>query len=177
MLLTLALVVCFILPFQSWRRKLSRRDWAVVAAFAFLVSLILAFVSVWSVWTPCTTNLNFHGGEFDGYFPWSKLSYPLCLSAYHTPLIRLLYDGMRISGDVSFSFFLTNTKVMEVNGTFSYPPIFGEVPLSYSLDFPLFNNGETFFIFMLTLFTILNMIGASIGIALANTLAKKRSIL
>lgn len=176
MLLAFVLVACFALLFQLWRRKFSRRAWAVVATFAFLVSLLPAFVSIWSVWTPYTTNLNFHGGEFDGYFPWSKLSYPLCLNVYHTPFIRLLYDGIRISGDVSFSMFLTNTGVMVVNGTFSYPPVFGEIPLSYSLNFPFFNNGETFFIFLLALFTTFNMIGALVGIALVNTLAKKRSI-
>jgi hypothetical protein len=175
-LLTLALVICFTLLFQSWRRKLNRKGWAVIAIFAFSVSVILASVSVWSVWTPYTTNWNFHGGESDGIFPLSKLSYPLCLSVYHTPFIHLLYDGMHISGDVSFSFFLMNAKVTVINGTFSYPPVFGEVQLSYSIDFPLFNNGETFFIFLLSLFTIFNMIGALIGIALANILPKKRAV-
>jgi len=69
-----------------------------------------------------------------------------------------------------------NTKITVINGTFSYPPIFGEVRLSYSIDFPLFNNGETFFIFLLSLFTIFNMIGALIGIAIANILPKKRAV-
>jgi hypothetical protein len=176
MLLAFVLVVCFTLPFWLWRRKFSRIDWAVVVAFASVVSLLLAFFSIWSVWTPYITNWDFHDGEFNGYFPWSKLSYPLHLSVYHTPFIHLLYDGVSISGNASFTILIANAKVMKVNGTFNFLPVFGRVPLSYSLNFPLFNNKETFFIFLLTLFTILNMIGALVGIALANTLAKKKGI-
>jgi len=176
MLLAFVLVVCFTLPFLLWKQMLDRREWAIIVAFVSLLSLLLSFISVWSVWTPYVTNLDFHGGEFDGYLPWSKLSYPFYLSVYHTPFIRLLYDGMYITGDVSFSIFLTNAKAMEVNGTFSYPPVFGRAPLSYSLNFPLFNSGETFFTFLLTLFTFFNIIGAMLGILLAYTLAKKERL-
>jgi hypothetical protein len=155
---------------------LSRMDWALVAAFASLLSLLLSFISVWSVWTPYTTNLDFHGGEFDGCFPWSKLSYPFSLSVNHTPFAHLLYDGMRISGSVSFGIYLINAKAVEVNGRFSYPPVFGKVPLSYSLNFPLFNDGETFFIFLLILFTFFNIVGAILGILVAYTFVKKKHL-
>lgn len=176
MLLALVLTFCFTLPFWFWRKKFSRRNWAVVIVFAFLVSLLLAFISIWSVWTPYVTNLDFHGGEFDGYSPWAKLSYPMYLCVYHTPFIRLLYDGRSISGNVSFTIFITNAKIIEVNGTFSYPPVLGEVPLSYSLNFPLFNDGKTFFIFLLTLFATFNIIGALVGIAIAIACKKERHI-
>jgi hypothetical protein len=174
--LVFVLAVCFTLPLFLWKKRLSTVDWALVAAFASLLSLLLSFISVWSVWTPYTTNLDFHGGEFDGYFPWSKLSYPFYLSVYHTPFARLLYDGMHISGSVSIDIYLINAKAVEVNGKFSYPPVFGKVPLSYSLNLPLFNNGETFFIFLLILFTFFNTVGAILGILVAHTFVKKKHL-
>lgn len=173
MLLSFVLTFCFALSFWLWRKKLSRRNFSLVVTFAFLVSLLLGFITIWSVWTPYVTNLDFHGDEFDGYFPWSKLSYPLHLSVYHTPFALLLYDGSYISGNVSFAILVANAKVMKVDGTFRYPPVFGRVPLPYSLNFPFFDSGEKFFIFLLILFTVFNIIGALIGIASAYTIIKR----
>ncbi len=173
MLLAFLLTVCFALLLLLWRKRINRIGWAVLVAFAFLVSLLLAFVSVCSVWTPYVTNLDFHGGEFDGYFPWSKLSYPVYVSVYHTPFVRLLYDGYRISGNASYTIFLIDAEVMKVSGTFSYPPIFGRVRLSYHINFPLFNNGETFFIFLLTMFTLFNIIGTTLGLILTYKVLKR----
>jgi hypothetical protein len=79
---------------------------------------------------------------------------------------------MRIRGNASFNIFLANLKVMQINGTFTYPPVFGKVPLSYSLNFPLFNSGETFFVFLAVFFTLLNIAGALLGLALTSTLKR-----
>jgi hypothetical protein len=174
MLLAFALVFCFTLPFWLWRKEFSRRNWLVVVAFAFFVSLLLACASIWSVLKPNASNVDFHDGEFDGYFPLSKLSYPIYMSVYHTPFERLLYDGIFLSGNVSFTIFITNAKVMEVNGTFHYEHFeLTRIPLFYSLDFPLFNDLQRFFLFLLILFTLFNVMGALIGIVSAHTLVKR----
>jgi len=175
-LLAFVLIVCFVLPFSFLRKTFSRRDWAVVVAFTFLLSFFLAFISIWSVWALGVTNWDFHRGEFDGFFPWSKLSYPLHLSTYHELYAQIALRGMPVTGSVSFGIFLLNVKVIEVNGMFSYPRVSGRVPLFYYLDFPVFNVGQTFFIFLLILFTFFNIIGALLGTALAYTLAKKRAV-
>jgi hypothetical protein len=120
--------------------------------------------------------MTFRGGDFDGYFPWSRLSYPLHLSVYHTPFIQLLYDGMQVSGDASFTSFLVDLNVIKVDGEFTFAPVFGEAPLHYSLNFPLFNSGERFFIFLLTLFTLFNLVGGALGILIASRLLKRESL-
>ena len=154
----------------------NRKGWTVVVVFTFLVSLVLAFISIWNVWTPYVTNLTFHGGDFDGCFPWSSLSYPLHLSVYHTPFIRLLYNGMQVSGNASFTLFLVNLNVIKVDVEFTFAPVYGEVPLYYSLNFPLFNSGERFFIFLLTLFTLFNLVRGALGILIASRLLKRESL-
>jgi hypothetical protein len=174
MLFALILVVCFALPFWLWRGKFSRRNWVVVVAFAFLVSLLLAFVSIWSVWTPYLGSLDDRiRNTSEGHFPQSKLSYPLYLNVYHTPFEHRQYDDRSISGNVSFSVLIADAKVMEVDGTFRYDGRFlGSMPLHYSLDFPI-RNQELFFIFLLILFTLFNIMGALIGIVSTRTLAKR----
>jgi hypothetical protein len=160
------------MAFTPWKRTMSTRDWGAVGVLAFLFILLIASISVCSVWTPYVTNWDFHGGEFDGQLPWSKLSYPFYLSVYHTPFVRLLYNGQRISGNVYFSIFTANMTVMEVDGTFSFPPVFGRVPLSYSLNFP-FSTGYSFFVFLLFLFTLLNAIGALLATGIAYVIATR----
>ncbi len=173
MLLVLILVVCFTLPFRLWRKKFSRRNWVVVVTFAFLVSFLLAFVSIWNVWTPYLGSMDYRARALsEGYFPQSKLSYPLYLKVYHTPFEHRQFDGRFISGNVSFSVLIADAKVMEVDGTFFYPFVFGSMPLVYSLNFPI-RNQEAFFIFLLISFTLFNVMGALIGIVSAHTLVKR----
>ncbi len=174
-LLALIIIVCFTFPFLFLKKTSGRKDWIIVVSLAFLFSLLLAFVSIWSVWTPSITNQDFHRGEFDGYFPLSRLSYPLHMSVYHEQYAQIALRGVPVTGSVSFNLFLADTKVSIVNGLFSYPHVSGRIPLFYFLDFPFFNTGETFFIFLLTLFTTFNIIGALLGIALVYTLAKRRT--
>jgi hypothetical protein len=175
MLLTFAVALCLTLPFLLRRVALRRRVWAGVSVLALSASLVLSFVSVWSVWTPYVTSRDLHDGEFEGCFPLSKLSYPLYLSVYHTPSALLLYDGLSVSGNVSFSAFLASFRLLKVEGGFSYSAIFGWSRLQYSLDFPFFNDGPTFFLFILAFFTVLNAAGAALGILLAYALAKERA--
>jgi hypothetical protein len=170
MLLVFVLTLCATLAFNPWKRAFSTRGWAAVGVLAFLSLLLVASISVCSVWTPYVTNWDFHGGEYDGQLPWSMLSYPFYLSVYHTPFVRLLYNGLRISGNVSFSIFTVNMRVMKIDGTFSFPPVFGRVPLSYSLNFP-FSTGYAFFVFLLFLFTLLNVIGALLATGIAYVIA------
>ena len=62
-----------------------------------------------------------------------------------------------------------------VYGTFSYYAYaMGPMPLSYKIDF-LFSDSPEFFDFQLALFTFLNIIGALLGIILANMLQRKVS--
>jgi len=174
MLLALILVVCFTLPFRLWRKKFSRRNWVVVVTFAFLVSLLLAFVSIWNVWTPYLGSMDYRilFNTSEGYFPQSKLSYPLYLKVCHTPFEHRQFDGRFISGNVSFSVLIADAKVMEVDGTFFYRFVFGSTPLHYSLNF-LIRNQESFFIFLLILLTLFNIMGALIGIVSTHTLVKR----
>jgi hypothetical protein len=138
-----------------------------------LVSLLLAFVSIWNVWTPYVGSLDdrVHNTS-EGYFPQSKLSYPLYLKVYHTPFEHRQFEGRSISGNVSFSVLIADAKVMEVDGTFHYLAVPGSTPLHYSLNFPI-RNQESFFIFLLILFMLFNIMGALIGIVSTRTLAKR----
>jgi hypothetical protein len=153
-----------------WRKTASTREvWAKVSALTILASLALSFLSICSVWTPYISNMSVHDGEFNGLLPFSKLSYPMYLTVYHTPLNLRLFDGGSLSGNASFRILLTDFKVMEVRGSFGYAAIYGRSHLVYSLDFPAFNNGLVFFLFMLALFTVQNIIGTVLGILLAHT--------
>lgn len=176
MFLTGIFTACFVLLFRLWKKPLNRRLWLVFVFFALIVSFILSVVSVWSVWNPSITNWDFYGGEFNGSLPWSKLSYPFHMSVYHTPFVRLLYDGINIRGEVAFNIFLTTAKVGQINGTFTYPPIFGRTSLSYSINFPFFNSGAAFFAFLTIFFFFFNMIGALLALALLFALEKRKRL-
>jgi hypothetical protein len=178
MIFAFIMVFCLTL-FLQYRKVLSRRVWTVVVVLACVSSLVVAFVSLWNVWTPYPTSWDLGhscNGEFDGFFPWSRLSYPLCLSVYHTPFNQLTFDRLSgvAQGQVRFSIFLANAKAVEVNGTFGYPYfIMGFMPLSYHIDFPFFSSAERFFVFLLTLFALFNIVGALLGVTLANMLYKR----
>lgn len=177
MLLTFGIVLVITFAFLYWRKAFTRRFWTVTIVLVSIFSLFIAFVSVWSVWTPYPTSwdLGNYGGEFGGFFPWSKLSYPICLSVYHTPFDQLTFDQLnRIAyGQVRFNIFLATAKTLQVNGTFDYfYAVMGPMPLYYHIDFPLFSSAENFFIFLVALFTFFNIFVASLGIILARTLQK-----
>jgi hypothetical protein len=178
MLLTFVAILVFTFAFLQWRKTFGRRVWTVVVVLACMFSLFLAFVSLWNVWTPYPTSWDLgqsYDGEFEGFFPWSKLSYPLYLNVYHTPFNQLTFDQLSgtAHGQVRFSIFLANAKTIEVNGTFWYIyAVMGPEPLYYHIDFPLSSYAEPFFVFLLTLFTFFNIVGASLGIILARILHK-----
>lgn len=164
MLLTF-IITLYVTQRFLWRRTTSTREvWAKISALTILASLTLSFLSICSAWTPYVSNMSVHDGEFDGFLPFSKLSYPMYMTVYHTPLNQRLFDGGSLSGNASFCILFAGFKVVEVRGRFGYAAILGMSRLVYSLDFPAFNNGLIFFLFMLALFTVQDIIGAVLGI-------------
>lgn len=87
-----------------------------------------------------------------------------------------MFDGRSLSGNVSFSIFILETKASEINGTFYVSRFPTKVPLEYSLDFPLFKNiygfliKEQFFTFLIMLFMLFNVVGAFVGTFMTYTL-------
>jgi len=67
-----------------------------------------------------------------------------------------------------------NVKVCEINGSFSFPPVYGEVPLNYKIDLPFFEKKEKIFTFLLAMFTLFNLTGAAIGILTYSTVKRAR---
>jgi len=162
MLFVCIITTCVILPYWYQKRYGSRRFWITLIAYLLLISMFFAFLSLWVIWTPFITNLTYHDSDYQGTPPLNKLSYPFFLSVYHTPHLYLRCDK-GCSGIVSFKIFFANIKICEINGSFSYPPVFGETPLNYKINLPLFETKEKFFAFLLTIFTLFNLTGAAIG--------------
>ncbi|MGB9740529.1 MAG: hypothetical protein ACPLW5_02050 [Candidatus Bathyarchaeales archaeon] len=135
--------------------------------------MFFAFLSLWIVWTPFVTNLTYHDDEYQGTPPLNKLSYPFFFSVYHTPHLYLRCDK-GCSGIVSFKIFFANVKVCEINGSFSFPPIFGEASLNYQIDLPFFETKEKIFTFLLAMFTLFNSTGAAIGVLIYSTVKRIR---
>ncbi len=102
MLLAFVVTLYATLRFSWGKASSTRRVWARIFALTVLTSLALSLISVSSVWTPYISNMSVHDGEFDGFLPFSKLSYPMYLTVYHTPLNQRLYDGGSLSGNASF---------------------------------------------------------------------------
>ena len=134
---------------------------------------VFCFLLLWIVWTPLLTNLTYHDGEYQGTPPLNKLSYPFFLSVYHTPHLDIRCDK-GCSGIVSFKIFFANIKVCEINGSFYYPPVFGEAPLNYKINLPFFETKEKFFAFLLATFTLINLAGAAIGVLMYLTVKRIR---
>jgi len=177
MLLAFATFLVFTFAFLWWRKVFRRRVWMVVVVLAFVLSLFLAYVSVSSVWTPHPLSSDVFPernapSEYEGVFPWSRLSYPLYLNVYHTPFDQLTWVYPLAYGQVRFSMFFASAKILVVNGTFSYLAYaMGPMPLSYNIDF-LFSHSRDFFYFLLAMVTFFNIIGSLLGIILAKTLHK-----
>jgi hypothetical protein len=176
LLLAFAIFLVFTFALLKRRKVFGRRDWAVTIVLVCVISLFIAYVSLSTVWVPKPLSLDVLAagrnslGESEGAFPWSKLSYPLYLSVYHTPFEQLtLADGFA-HGQVRFSIFFAGVKILAVNGTFSYFAwVYGSMPLYYSIDF-LFSNSYDFFCFLLFTFTYFNIVGALLGIISARAL-------
>jgi hypothetical protein len=135
-----------------------------VAVLACLVSLFLAWVSVSNAWTPDPMSYELKFGETEGVFPWTKLSYPLYLSVYHS---NTTWIDTVVHGQVHVNVLFVNAKIIGANGTFSfYGGAFGFAPVYYHFDF-IFSNPDAFFDFLLVLLALFNIIGALLGIALA----------
>jgi hypothetical protein len=173
MLFACIITVSIILPYWYQKKCSGGRFWTTLIAYLILISMFFAFLSLWIVWTPLLTNLTYHDGEYQGDPPLNKLSYPFFLSVYHTPHLDLKC-GKGCSGIVSFKIFFANIKISEINGSFSYPSVFGEVPLNYKINLPFFETKEKFFALLLATFTIINLAGAVVGILIYSTVKRIR---
>jgi hypothetical protein len=173
MLFACIITAGIILPYWDRKKYGGERFWITLIAYLILISMFSAFLSLWIVWTPLLTNLTYHDGEYQGTSSLNKLSYPFFLSVYHTPHLDLKCDK-GCSGIVSFKIFFANIKIGEINGSFSYPSAFGEFPLNYEINLPFFETKEKFFAFLLATFTLLNLVGAAIGILIYSTVKRIR---
>jgi len=168
-------LVYFFLTFW-WRKKElgnRRKVWMVVSVFSITVSVLFSILSVWSVHNPYATYTNWtvKWGENDGVFPISKSSFPLYITVYHD-----FNTGPVGAGRVIFKIFLMGIEIGEISGTFTYAPIFRETLLNYSsLNFPIFNNVESFLYLLIFLFTFFNLFGAFLGTVLAYKIEKHRT--
>lgn len=173
MLFTGIIIASIILPYWYRKKYGGRRFWTTLIAYLTLISMFFAFLSLWIVWTPLLTNLTYHDGEYQGAPPLNKLSYPFFLSVYHTPHLNLRCDK-GCTGIVSFKIFFANIRIWEINGSFSFPSIFGEAPLNYKIDLPFFETKEKIFTLLLATFTLFNLAGAAIGVLIYSTVKRIR---
>jgi len=151
MLLAFVIFLVFTFAFLQWRKTFGRSVCTAAVVLACVFSLFLAYVSVSSVWTPQPLSDDVFGeqnalGEYEGVFPWSRLSYPLYLNVYHTPFQQQTLIESHYCGQACFSIFFATAKVFVVYGTFSYYAYaMGPMPLSYTIDF-LFSDSPEFFV-------------------------------
>jgi hypothetical protein len=94
------------------------------------------------------------------------------------PLIAIPgYD--EVVGNISFSVFIANVRVLQTNGTLSYAmmllPAGGtpvnvtfpfNVPVHYEFGAPFFSNTTAFFGFLVLLFSLFNVLGFTLGMIL-----------
>ncbi len=178
----LVLLICFVFAFAilHWRRTFGKRGWITALVLALVFSLFLAYFSVSSAWIPHGLSADvFHQqnelGQYAGTFPWSKLSYPLSLSVYHTPFENLTLEYPYAHGQVRFSTLFAGTDILRTKGMYwYYYPVFGAMPLQYDINFP-FSEPLQFFGYLLVFFTLFNFVGALLGISLAYAIEKRRN--
>jgi hypothetical protein len=182
MLASFCVLFIFALAFVPKKEKRNSKIWALIIVPAIMLSLLLAYVSVTSVWRPYQMQDDVFREEnavgeyplprpYEGVFPWAKLSYPFYLEVFHNTTIMVTESTEFAYGQAQFTLFFANAKTLTVNGTYLWLTIRGPTPLHYELDF-IFSDPETFFGFLIAFFTILNISGALLGIALAKTIRK-----
>ncbi len=157
--------------------KPSKRAWVLIVILACMFCVFLAFISISAVWVPHPLSDHVFRyqntqGEYEGMFPLSKLSYPFYLNVYHSPYSEVTFADHIAQGKASFSVFLDGTRILGINGTFSYLYVLGPMPMSYTIDF-IFSDSLSFSCFLFVLFMLVNMIGAFLGIILGRILAKR----
>ena len=162
MILTFLVSVIFA-PLLFTKKKLLRRHWYILFSIGLIFALLLSFISVWSVWSPYVLSLSLPNGNYSGA---SAVSYPLWMNIYVTPAIQRILQNNEVVGNVSFSVFIANGKVLEINGVFSYAAVYGWVPVNYELGPPFFSNTTAFFSFLVLLFTSFNIVGFMLGMIL-----------
>jgi hypothetical protein len=184
MILAFFLVVLFTSLLWFRRKIFDRKYWLIGVTLAVIVSIFLAFISVRFEWRPDIISYDIPNHPIYQFSTslWknemvSKLSYPLFLNVYHTPdnLLWQCHIHSRC-GNASFQIFLATKKVGEVKGIFKYLDVPGMSSVVYDLDFPLFKtesdtlNKPHFFVFLVSIFTLFNLIGGLGGVVFTRTL-------
>jgi hypothetical protein len=169
MLLTFVIFSFLAFALLWWRKRLGREFWILLIVAACVFSLLFANASVRSVWNPHPQSIDVPVGEYQGTSLRSKLSYPVWLSVYHsTDMVKnnIAY------GQARFSICLATAKILEINGTFSFfAGALGDKPLAYKINF-LFSDPDSFYYFLIALFTLFDTIGALLGVVVAKVLYK-----
>jgi hypothetical protein len=146
------------------KKKPLRRRWYTLFSIGLIFALLLSFVSVLSVWNPWNPLPN---GNYSGA---SAVSYPLWMNIYATPAVQRILQNDEEVGNVSFSVFIANGKVLEINGVFRSVPSYAAVPwglpVNYELGSPFFSDTIAFFSFLVLLFTLFNVLGFTLGMIL-----------
>jgi uncharacterized membrane protein len=86
--------------------------------------------------------------------------------------------GAEVVGNVSFSVFVANVRVLQNNGTLSYavmglvigPFVYPHV--NYELGWPFFSNTTAFFSFLVLLFSLFNILGFMLGMILCYVVSR-----
>lgn len=176
MLFALVVFLFLAFAFSALEVRVGKCVWIVVVVLVVAFSLFVAEPSVSSVWVPQELSDTVWRkqdafGEYQGTFPWNKLSYPFYLSVYHTPPEQIAYhDGnnVRAFGQVRLTIFFANINAHQIDGTFDFTPVMGPSPLHYKIN--LFSNPGDLFDFLVGFYTFVNIIGALIGIFIGRTL-------
>jgi hypothetical protein len=169
MLLVFIIFLSFTFVFLGLKKAFGSRVWLMIVLLTLVSSVILAYTSVSSVWVPNQlSDTVFHQqdalGEYEGTFPYAKLSHPLYLNVYHTPFDQLTFEERRTAhGEVRLTMYFAGVRIFRVDGVFQYfYAVHGPTPLHYRLDFPLTGSPE-FFGFLLALFFFFNVAGPFIA--------------
>lgn len=170
MFLAFAVPVILFELVASSKKKLSRGNWYILFSVGLVLTLILSFVAVWSAWDPNAMSDSLHDGNYPGT---SVLSFPIWLNVYITPARERIVQGAYVTGNVSFTVFIVNGKVLETDGALRYAAIMGSAPVEYQLGPPFFSDVNALFRFLLFLFTLLNTVGFALGLTLCHVLSRK----
>ncbi len=173
-----AFFMTVVIAFISFRRRnIGRLSWVLLAVFALLFSLFLAYESVSTVWVPHPLSDNVFSqqnpaGWYSGLFPWSKLSYPFYLNVHHSSFSEIVFGDRYGNGNASFIVLADGAKFLETNATFQYYyQVQGQMPLYYRFS-SFYADSLDFYLVIIALFTTFNIIAATTGIALVYALNK-----
>jgi hypothetical protein len=173
MLLAFAVFLGLALVFSALEIRFGKFVWVAALILAIAFSSFLAYSSVSSVWVPNQMSdpvfneekegeLGQVGIVYRGTLPSSQLSFPFSLGVHHGHADEWFENNYGY-GQVVFTMFFLNLDVFQINGTYSYLLAVGPTPLSYRMNF-IFSDPTDFFNFLVSVFALINTIGALFGI-------------